>query len=299
MSGDLLPDDDSPSVPIIPDKFNVYRAVMEAIFFDHFRADSTEVVFERDDIIQVAARLNLKVPKNVGDVVYAVRYRGALPDKVRDAAPKNHEWALFPAGRSVYAFRPVKRSLVEPTKGLARTKLPDATPGIITRNAKTDEQALLAKLRYNRLIDIFTRVTCYSLQNHLRTSIPVQNPLKPAGSKAETVQVETDEIYVGVDKRGAQFVVPVQAKGGNDALSVVQIWQDIELCWSQYPGLAPRPVAAQFIEEGGQQIIALFEFEAGADAYDILVSSEQHYVLVPPEAITESDLRLYQRRKLD
>src|SRR5581483_5987575 len=148
------------------------------------------------------------------------------------------------------------------------------TPGIIARNAKTDEQALLAKLRYNRLIDIFTRVTCYSLQSHLRTSIPVRNPLKAATAKAETVQVETDEIYVGVDKRGAQFVVPVQAKGGKDALSVVQIWQDMELCRSQYPALVSKPVAAQFINERGQQIIALFEFEAGSDAYDLVVSSE-------------------------
>jgi len=35
-----------------------------------------------------------------------------------------------------------------------------------------DEQALLAKLRYNRLLDIFTGVVCYSLQNHLRTNVP-------------------------------------------------------------------------------------------------------------------------------
>lgn len=38
-------------------------------------------------------------------------------------------------------------------------------------------------------------------------------------------QVETDEVYVGVDKRGAHFVVPVQAKGGTDSISVVQIEQ--------------------------------------------------------------------------
>ncbi len=55
---------------------------------------------------------------------------------------------------------------------LSETKIPDSTPGIVMMYALSDEQALLARLRYNRLIDIFTAVTCYSLQNHLRTAVP-------------------------------------------------------------------------------------------------------------------------------
>ena len=43
------------------------------------------------------------------------------------------------------------------------TKIPDSTPGLIALYALTDEQSLLAKLRYNRLIDIFTQLTCYTL----------------------------------------------------------------------------------------------------------------------------------------
>ena len=90
--------------------------------------------------------------------------------------------------------------------------------------ALNDEQALLAKLRYNRLIDIFTGVACYSLQSHLRTFVE------------EVGQTETDEIYVGVDKRGAQFVFPVQAKGARDRINVVQIEQDIAMCAEKFPG---------------------------------------------------------------
>jgi len=82
----------------------------------------------------------------------------------------------------------------------------------------SDEQALLARLRYNRLVDIFTGITCYSLQNHLRTHV------------REIGQIETDEVYIGVDRGGAHYVIPVQAKGGRDLLSVVQIEQDIEMC---------------------------------------------------------------------
>lgn len=82
---------------------------------------------------------------------------------------------------------------------------------MIVKYALSDEQALLARRRYNRLVDIFTGVTCYSLQSHLRTSIPSLG------------QVETDEVYVGVDRQGAHYVVPVQAKSGKDRMSVVQI----------------------------------------------------------------------------
>lgn len=54
---------------------------------------------------------------------------------------------------------------------MMETKIPNATPAIIAMYALSDEQALLAKVRYNRLVAVFTGVTCYSLQSHLRTAI--------------------------------------------------------------------------------------------------------------------------------
>ena len=106
-------------------------------------------------------------------------------------------------------------------------------------------RALLAKLRYNRLIDTFTGVTCYSLQNHLRTTVP------------DLGQVETDELYVGLDRKGAHYIIPVQAKGGRDKLNIVQIEQDMLLCEAKFPNLLCRSIAAQFMENN---LIALFEF---------------------------------------
>jgi hypothetical protein len=164
---------------------------------------------------------------------------------------------------------------------LVETKIPDATPGIIAKYALSDEQALLAKLRYNRLIDIFTGVTCYSLQNHLRTQIP------------HLGQVETDEIYIGVDQRGAHYVFPVQAKGGRDALGITQIEQDFALCASKFPLLICRPIAAQFMRD---DLIALFVFEETGTG--IAIASEKHYRLVPPEEVTLTDLETYRTRAL-
>lgn len=82
---------------------------------------------------------------------------------------------------------------------------------MIAMYAAGDEQALLARIRYNRLIDVFMGVVCYSLQSHLRTSVP------------ELGQVETDELYVGMDKRGIHYVFSVQAKSRRDHIGVVQI----------------------------------------------------------------------------
>lgn len=142
--------------------------------------------------------------------------------------------------------------------------------------ASSDEQALLAKLRYNRLIDIFTGITCYSLQSHLRTVVPGLG------------QVETDEIYVGLDRRGVHFVFPIQAKGGNDRLSIVQIEQDFALCAAKFPTLICRPIAAQFMRD---DVIALFDFVTTDSG--VAVSTEKHYRLVPPDELTADDLKAY------
>lgn len=138
---------------------------------------------------------------------------------------------------------------------------------------------MLAKLRYNRLIDIFSGVTCYSLQSHLRTTVDGIG------------QVETDEIYIGVDRRGAQYVFPVQAKGGRDSLGVVQIEQDLALCAEKFPNLICRPIAAQFMTG---DVIALFDFEMGPSG--IALGSERHYRLVDPAALTSEELRMYADR---
>lgn len=165
---------------------------------------------------------------------------------------------------------------------MSETKVPDATPGIVALYSFDDEQALLAKLRYNRLIDIFTGLTCYSLQNHLRTTVPNMG------------QVETDEIYVGVDKRGAHYVLPVQAKGGTDKHNVVQIEQDFALCAVKFPTLICRAIGAQFMEDN---LIAMFEFETGEGG--VTLRAEKHYRLVPIDELTEDDLKNYRDRPVE
>jgi len=261
---------------------NRYAAIIERIFTSKFKSGLKQVDFERGEIETVARQLRIKLPKNLGDLIYSFRYRADLPEKIRSAAGQGETWIIRPTGKARYRLVLVADKPIHPNANLAVTKVPDATPGIVTKYAFNDEQALLARLRYNRLVDIFTGVTCYSLQNHLRTTVP------------EMGQVETDELYVGVDKKGSHYIFPIQAKGGTDKLNVVQIEQDFAVCAHKFPGLICRPIGTQFMEGG---VIALFEFEQSNGT--VSISSEKHYKLVPPEEVTDADLKNYQRRSAE
>ena len=264
---------------------NRYLDIIKWVFRRNFRDGATEVGFSRTELVEAAHDLGLDVPKNLGDIVYSIRYRTEIPAEIDELAPSGMTWALFPAGRSYYAFRPVALNQIEPRTGLARIKVPDSTPGLISRYAMSDEQALLAKVRYNRLLDIFTGLACYSLQNHLRTSIRVEGS---SDAKSSTAQVETDEIYVGIDRHGSHHILPVQAKGGTDRLSIIQIWQDFRVAEQKFQSLTARPIATQFLND---KSIALFEFSESRNR--ISIARERHYSLVMPEQLTDQDLEEY------
>jgi hypothetical protein len=258
---------------------NRYTRIIEKIFFKYYQEGATEIPFEREDINRVAKELKIRLPKNLGDILYSFRYRSILPDSVREKAPLGQQWIIRSRGRSSYAFIATHLTIITPSEMLGEIKIPDATPGVITMYALSDEQALLAKIRYNRLLDIFTGVTCYSLQSHLRTTVPNMG------------QVETDEMYVGIDEHGAQYVFPVQAKGRKDKLGIVQIEQDFAVCADKFPELVCRPIAAQFMSN---DVIALFKF--GMSENGIVVSSDKHYRLVPAEEMTPEDLEKYRQQ---
>ncbi len=158
---------------------NRYSQIIKRIFFSHYREGLEQFSFSREEIVRIAEQLRIKLPKNLGDVIYSFRYRAQLPEPIRRKAPPDKEWIIRPAGRGQYRFVATSMATITLSANLAETKVPDATPGIISMYALSDEQALLAKLRYNRLLDIFTGVTCYSLQNHLRTTVKGLGKLKP------------------------------------------------------------------------------------------------------------------------
>jgi len=261
-----------------------YAQIVEAIFRRYWKKGKTEFVFERGEIEEVCKELKIERPKNLGDVIYTFRYRRALPKSILETQPKDRGWLILGDGDARYRFRLNKLTHIRPTNGLLVRKIPDATPEIISRYALGDEQALLAKVRYNRLIDIFLGITAYSLQNHLRTKIPNYG------------QIEIDELYVGLDSRGAQYIVPVQAKGGKDVLGAIQTIQDLTFCKTEerYGDCIARAVSAQFLDD---ETIALFE--TAFDGDEVSIIGERHYKLTEHKDIAAADLKQYRAPEPD
>jgi len=257
-------------------KTNRYQSLISKIFFDGYRPGETSFEFAREALEHGAEALGIKLPKNLGDVIYSVRFRTSLPDEVLTTQPLGMEWIIEGAGRAAYRFKLVRINRIVPRHDLVRISIPDATPELIRAYALDDEQALLAIVRYNRLIDTFLGLTTYSLQNHLRTTV------KGIG------QIEIDELYIGLDKRGCHYVIPVQAKGGKDQIGIVQTTQDIRFVEQKFPGLRCRAIAAQFMDD---QIIALFEL--GLDRDEVRVIEERHYRLVPARELDREAIRTY------
>jgi len=261
-----------------PREKGTYERIIVHLFNRHWRAGITEFVVSRNEIREAAEELGLAAPRNLGDLIYTYRYRRDFPDEILATEPPGRHWLILGAGDASYRFRLNRLVRIKPQEGLHIRKIPHSTPEIIESYALSDEQALLARIRYNRLIDIFLGVTAYSLQNHLRTKIDNYG------------QIEIDELYVGVDSGGAHHVIPVQAKGKSDKLGVIQTIQDHMYCSGnpRYAGCVVRNVSAQFLPDG---TIALFELRFDGDEVTIL--RERHYQLVPENEITLADKESY------
>lgn len=255
---------------------NRYSTLIESVFFDHYRDGIRSFEFARDELVSQSTKLGIELPRNLGDVIYSIRHRNPLPNSILATQPENCEWIIEGAGRSRYRFNLVRKTRIVPREDLIKTLIPDATPELIRTYALDDEQALLAIVRYNRLIDIFLGLTTYSLQNHLRTYL------------ANVGQIEIDELYIGVDRYGCHYVIPVQAKGGNDQIGVVQTTQDILFSDQKFPGMRCKAVSAQFMADG---TIALFELTVQESQVKIV--QERHYKLVPSSEIDAASVRAY------
>lgn len=255
---------------------NRYDIIINEVFFTHWFEGAQEFIFDRSELETAADKHQIKLPKNIGDLIYHFRFRFDLPERILNTQTDEREWIIELAGKARYRFRLVKKTRILPSENLISIAIPDATPEIIRAYALDDEQALLAIVRYNRLIDTFLGLTTYSLQNHLRTSV------KNIG------QIEIDELYVGLDKRGCHYIIPVQAKGGKDQIGVVQIAQDIAFANEKFPDMCCKPIAAQFMKGG---VIALFELTL--DQGQVKVVEERHYRLIPAGEIDSKAIRAY------
>jgi hypothetical protein len=84
-------------------------------------------VLERNDIEKCAAELGIRLPKNIGDLIYSFRYRTPLPHSIQRHAPRGLIWIIRGVGAAKYRFVLVPDISLVPNTNLAETKIPDST----------------------------------------------------------------------------------------------------------------------------------------------------------------------------
>jgi transposase len=271
---------------------NRYVAVMKKLFAEKFKEGSDGFDWERADLDRLANEIGIKVVKNLGDNVYSIRHgREDLPEEIRALAPKGRFWLLLPNGKSAYRFVLTDRAFLDPDDARRPIKIPDSTPQIVARYAKQDEQAVLARIRYCRLVDIFMGLASYQLQSHMRTTI----------AHFGGAQTELDEIYVGVDSNGTQFVIPIQAKSEGERIGAIQIITDHFTCLEKFPKMVARTLAAKTMRvrviQGFGEVFTIALVECAVDEnYNVTKVKEEHFELLPAAMINDDELAEYRSR---
>ena len=243
-------------------------AVIERVFKKRYQPGAEEVPFLMTDIRDAIAEVSKSNPGYKEGNAFDVRYqytsgRQPLPASIDQYGP----WMIAGRGKAKYAFvKLAGGTAIHIQEDLLTILLPDATPEIVMEYAGDDEQGILAKVRYNRLLDVFLQVTCYHLQNHWKTSI------KNKG------QCEIDDLYVALNTHGKQFVIPVEVKSSGDRLSKTQIVQMIDFARARYPKLILRPVGVQEMKDGS---LVFVEFSPAAHPDEIKIKETRRYKLVP------------------
>jgi hypothetical protein len=271
-------------------KETIYRTVVLGLFEKHYKGKGESFDFAQSEYDAICKDKCVPQIGNKPDLVYQYRFRRPLPPEIEAEQPKGRKWVIELAGKGKYRFALRKLKWITPTDGLVEIKVPDQTPEIIKQYARTDEQALLARVRYNRLIDVFLGITTCSLQNHLRATVKA----------LQSSQIEIDELYIGLNSTGTHFVVPVQAKAGADNIAAVQARQDLLYCAEQFPHATCKAVSAQFVEtsEEDKDYIVLFEVALeGPD--EVVLVRERRYRLVNRKEITAADLDFYKTLRAD
>src|SRR5208337_2432197 len=261
MRGDFTMDESK------KEDLTIYDKVIENLFFKKFpeknSEEITEILFPKTDFEASAQAVGVKV-ENIPDITYTYRVRRDFPDSIL----KTGHWIIEPRGKGKYAFVKLQRSpFVSIQEELTEIEIMNALPEIVEKYTTNDEQGMLSSIRYNRLIDIFTKVTCFHLQSHIRA----YNEGKG--------QIEIDEIYVGIDQEGRKYIFPLEAKSPDkrDRLGWIQITNMVQYAKEFYPELICRPLGAKPIDKNN---IYLIEFENISDVNTVKIKETRRYKLI-------------------
>jgi len=155
---------------------------------------------------------------------------------------------------------------------MAQTILLDATPRLVRVHLTDDRQSLLTLLRYNRVIEAFAGVPCYSFLVSAETHV--------TGLGC----VHTDEVCMALDGCGETRIFAVQARGADEALDTEQVERDLAACAARFPGVPCQALGAQLVD---LEQIALVDFVQTKDG--VRIGTVKHYRLVTGDRYVSED----------
>ena len=251
----------SQGTPATPSQYD--QAVLE-VFLHHYHAGSTYLKFKKDELAEACQKHGITV-RNIPDIIYTYRSRRMLPAEILATG----HWAIEPAGRGAYAFRLLRNPPHFDIRfgDYAPVDIYNAIPEVVEGLLRQDEQSLLTRVMYNRLIDIFTGLTCFHIQNHYRSFV------------AGMGEVELDALYVGVDKTGTLFVLPIEAKSQaeSEMIGRVQVYQMAKLVRQDFAELSRRILAVKTLADG---TIGIVEFDDQIEPDDFGIVSISRFRLI-------------------
>jgi len=241
-----------------------YDEVILEVFLRHHQPGVERLIFEKDELAEICLKHGITV-RNIPDIIYTYRARRMLPDRILTSG----HWAIEPAGRGTYAFRLLRNPphFEIPFQDYEPVDIYNAIPEVVEGLLRQDEQSLLTRILYNRLADIFTGLTCFHIQNHYRSFVE------------EMGEVELDAIYVGVDRGGTLFVIPIEAKSQaeNEMIGRIQVSHLVKLVRQDFGKLQRRIIAIKALQDG---TIAMVEFNDQEDPDDLKILTVGRYRLI-------------------
>lgn len=256
-------------MPEISEDMNRAEKVIVSIFKEVYEEGKDSLPFNLG-MVRKASNEYIGEDKNTNDPDIMYRFktgRSEIPDEIK----KKGEWVVKSrSGQGNYEFVKLdggKYLDIPSHSDFEAIEVLESTPDVVLKYSSDDEQSLLSRLQYSRLLGTFLKLTVHHLQSHVQTSVQ------------KIGQVEVDDLYVGVDKEGEEYVIPVEAKNKEEGerLSVIQLHAMNEFARQKFPDTTARPIGVKLNSDGS---ITVVEINSTTDIEEIKIKDVKKYRMV-------------------
>ena len=138
---------------------------------NNFINSLTPISFERTDILEICAKEFGKAPKNLGDIIYSLRYRLDYLSTYDYLLEKDYTWTLLSTGIGKYELSPLKKLRIPSLESEDIIYIKDNTPKHIHELRPLNDQSLLMKIIQNDILNEFLQDDLVFLQAHHKVNL--------------------------------------------------------------------------------------------------------------------------------